>query len=61
MLIVVAMAGSEPHRDEQEKKRITAVQLWQDSGYVFTTPRGEPVNPNTYHGHWKRRLADNPH
>ena len=25
---------------------------------MFTTPRGEPVNPNTDHGYWKRLLAD---
>jgi hypothetical protein len=25
---------------------------------VFTTRRGEPVNPSTDHGHWKRLLAD---
>ena len=48
----------ERHRDEQEKERITSAQLWRDSDYVFTTPRGEPVNPNTDHGHWKRLLAD---
>ena len=29
-----------------------------DSGYVFTGLRGEPVNPNTDHGHWKRLLTD---
>jgi len=46
------------HRDEQEKERVTAAQLWRDSGYVFTTPRGEPVNPNTDYHHWKRLLAD---
>src|SRR4051794_2908553 len=29
-----------------------------DSGYVFTSPRGEPVNLNTDHGHWNRLLTD---
>lgn len=48
----------EQHRDEQEKERITAAQLWRESGYVFTTERGEPVNPNTDYHHWKRLLAD---
>jgi integrase len=48
----------ERHRDEQGKERITAAQLWRDSGYVFTTPRGEPVHPNTDYHHWKRLLAD---
>src|SRR3712207_5993482 len=28
----------ERHRDEQEEERVTAAQLWRDSGYVFTTP-----------------------
>ena len=34
------------------------LKLWRDSGYVFTTPVGEPVNPNTDYHHWKRLLAD---
>lgn len=46
------------HRDEQDKERVTAAQLWRESGYVFTTPLGEPVNPNTDYHHWKRLLAD---
>ncbi|MBW0113921.1 tyrosine-type recombinase/integrase [Pseudonocardia abyssalis] len=46
------------HRDEQERERSTAAQLWRESGYVFTTPRGEPVIPNTDYHHWKRLLAD---
>ena len=28
------------------------------SGYVFATPVGEPINPNTDYHHWKRLLAD---
>ncbi len=46
------------HGDEQAAERECAAQLWRDSGYVFTTPRGEPVNPNTDYHHWKRLLAD---
>lgn len=46
------------HREEQERERVTAAQLWRDSGYVFTTQVGEPVNPNTDYHHWKRLLAD---
>jgi integrase len=45
------------HREEQAAERETAAQLWRDSGYVFTTPRGEPVNPSTDYHHWKRLLA----
>lgn len=46
------------HRGEQERERSAAAQLWRESGYVFTTPRGEPVIPNTDYHHWKRLLAD---
>jgi integrase len=46
------------HQVEQARERATAAQLWRDSDYVFTTPRGEPVNPNTDYQHWKRLLAD---
>jgi integrase len=39
------------HREEQDRERAMAGQLWRDSGYVFATPVGEPINPNTdYHG-----------
>ena len=46
------------HREEQKRERAMAAQLWRDSGYVFTTPVGEPINPNTDYHHWKRLLAD---
>jgi integrase len=46
------------HREEQERERAAARQLWRDSGYVFATPVGEPINPNTDYHHWKRLLAD---
>lgn len=48
----------ERHRDEQDAERVAAGQLWRESGYVFTTPLGEPVNPNTDYHHWKRLVAD---
>lgn len=46
------------HREEQQRERTTAAQLWRDRGYVFTTPVGEPINPNTDYHHWKRLLTD---
>ena len=33
------------HREEQDRERAAAGQLWRDSGYVFATPVGEPINP----------------
>ena len=35
----------------------TAAQLWQEGGYVFTTPTGRPINPSTDYHQWKRLLA----
>jgi integrase len=46
------------HREEQDRERDTAAQLWRDSGYVFTDERGEPLNPNTDYHHWKKLLRD---
>jgi integrase len=46
------------HRAEQDRERDAAAQLWRESGYVFATPLGEPINPNTDYHHWKRLLAD---
>lgn len=46
------------HEVEQSRERAAAAQLWRDTGYVFTTPRGEPVIPNTDYHQWKRLLAD---
>lgn len=44
------------HKAEQERERRVAAQLWQETGYVFTTPTGEPLNPRTDYTEWKRLL-----
>ncbi|HEX6500164.1 MAG TPA: site-specific integrase [Micromonosporaceae bacterium] len=44
------------HRKEQDRDRETAAQLWQDNGWLFATPTGEPVNPRTDYDEWKRLL-----
>jgi integrase len=44
------------HRREQESERTRAADLWRETGYVFTTPRGEPLNPRTDYTEWKRLL-----
>jgi integrase len=46
------------HRAEQDREPDVAAQLWRESGYVFVTSLGEPINPNTDYHHWKRLLAD---
>jgi integrase len=44
------------HKTEQERERQTAAQLWQETGYVFTTPTGGPLNPRSDYSEWKRLL-----
>lgn len=31
--------------------------MWRETSYVFTTPRGEPLNPRTGYTEWKRLLS----
>jgi hypothetical protein len=59
------------HHTEQDRERATAAELWHDTGYMFTTPTGQPLNLRTDHHEWKqliaragvaeRRLHDAPH
>jgi len=44
------------HQVEQQRERETAADLWRETGYVFTTPLGEPLNPRTDYTEWKRLL-----
>ena len=44
------------HRDAQHRERLLARDLWQEKGYVFTSPVGEPLNPNTDYHRWKDLL-----
>jgi integrase len=45
------------HRDEQNRERENAGQLWHDDGWLFATPTGRPVNPRTDYTEWKRLLT----
>ncbi len=44
------------HRDEQDRERQLAGQLWHDGDWIFTSPTGRPVNPSTDYHDWKRLL-----
>ena len=44
------------HKEEQERERVLARDLWVEKGYVFTSPIGEPLNPNTDYHRWKNLL-----
>lgn len=41
---------------EQDRERARARDLWVEKGYVFTSPTGEPLNPNTDYHKWKELL-----
>ncbi|PNE36254.1 tyrosine-type recombinase/integrase [Streptomyces noursei] len=44
------------HKEEQEREGALARDLWVEKGYVFTSPVGEPLNPNTDFHRWKDLL-----
>ncbi|MEV7471396.1 site-specific integrase [Streptomyces kronopolitis] len=44
------------HKEKQERERTLARDLWVEKGYVFTSPTGEPLNPNTDFHRWKDLL-----
>jgi integrase len=46
------------HQEEQERERIAAGAEWEAKGYVFASPTGGPLSPNTGHHVWKRLLRD---
>lgn len=45
------------HLQEQGREWTTGADLWRETGYVFSTPRGEPLNPRTDYTEWKRLLS----
>ncbi|WP_405365699.1 tyrosine-type recombinase/integrase [Kitasatospora sp. NBC_00039] len=46
------------HKEEQDRERALARDLWVDKGYVFASEVGEPLNPSTDYHHWKRLLRE---
>ncbi|MFE3636028.1 tyrosine-type recombinase/integrase [Streptomyces sp. NPDC059168] len=46
------------HKEEQDRERAEAGADWEDKGYVFTSPTGGPLSPNTDYHVWKRLLRD---
>ncbi|WP_327355022.1 tyrosine-type recombinase/integrase [Streptomyces sp. NBC_01304] len=45
------------HREEQERERQEAGELWEDKGYLFAKKTGEPLIPNTDYHDWKDLLG----
>jgi len=46
------------HRAEQQEERAIAREIWLDEGWVFATPDGQPLIPNTDYREWKRLLKE---
>jgi integrase len=46
------------HQEVQAGERLTAGADWEDKGYVFASPLGGPLSPNTDYHVWKRLLRD---
>ena len=44
------------HREEQNRMREHARQLWEGSNRVFTSSTGRPLNPNSDYHRWKALL-----
>jgi integrase len=44
------------HREEQDRERRRAAQLWREHGWVFASPVGEALNPNSDYHEWKALL-----
>ncbi|WP_405018016.1 site-specific integrase [Kitasatospora sp. NBC_00070] len=45
------------HQESQARERSLARQLWAEKEYVFASPTGEPLNPNTDYHEWKDILV----
>lgn len=46
------------HKEAQDAERRRAAQLWDEGGWVFTSPTGRPLNPNTDYHEWKKLLKE---
>ncbi|WP_328725683.1 tyrosine-type recombinase/integrase [Streptomyces sp. NBC_00259] len=46
------------HKEEQDRERAEAGGDWEAKGYVFASPTGGPLSPNTDYHLWKRLLRD---
>lgn len=44
------------HGEAQDEQRERARQLWQEGGWVFTTPTGRPLSLNSDYREWKALL-----
>jgi integrase len=51
-LPALAVDALREHRARQAAERLAAGPAWQDSGLVFTTAHGTPIEPRNLNRHW---------
>ena len=50
------LSALQSHRASQARERLAAGQMWQDTGHVFATEAGGPIDPRADHRAWKALL-----
>ncbi len=55
---LIKLLRQHQEEQEQEQERIAAGTEWEGKGYVFASPTGAPLSPNTDFHIWKRLLRD---
>ncbi|GGK73842.1 site-specific integrase [Ornithinimicrobium pekingense] len=53
----IAVQALERHRDEEDRRRAAAGDMWGDCGLVFTTRLGDPLDPRNFHTAFKTRAG----
>ncbi len=48
----IVVTALREHRKKQDEERAAASDRWVDSGFVFTTRRGEPMSPYSLTKYW---------
>jgi integrase len=51
-LPALAVDALREHRARQASERLASGPAWQDSGLIFTTARGTPIEPRNLNRHW---------
>jgi integrase len=51
-LIALCLDVLRVHKRQQAKERLAAGEKWVDTGYVFTTAIGTPIEPDNLHRDW---------
>jgi integrase len=49
----VVVTALREHRKRQDKECVEAGERWSDTGFVFTTRRGEPTSPYSLSKYWR--------